>query len=137
MAEQKRRSTDNGQQDEINKLIQQEQDPKNRAFLLVLQQIHYSLIANTETVNDVAEKLDKHLTAYEQHAAAEDARLNQGRGLWRILAWLLGVLQVLVIAAMGAAYHEVQVFHDHMAKDQVMDLELVRKICAEEHKERK
>lgn len=130
----KRRKSDVGQQEEINELIRNEQDPKNRAFLLVLQQIHQSLIANTETVNDVASKLDKHLTTYEQHAEAEEARINQGRGLWRVLAWMLGLLQVLVLTALGTAYHEVQLLHDHIAKDQVMDMEIVRKTCKEEVK---
>lgn len=100
-----RRASD-ASQDRIRLLIEDENDPKDRAFLIVLQQINESLVANTRTINDVANKLDAHLTAYETHAEQEAALLNQGKGAWRIAAWFLGFAQVLAMGAIGVAYTE-------------------------------
>jgi hypothetical protein len=59
-----RRATDVSQ-DKILVLIEQANDQKYRAFLIVLQQINESLISNTQIINEVAEKLDNHLTSFE------------------------------------------------------------------------
>ena len=95
-------------QDRIRMLIEGENDPKDRAFLIVLQQINESLVANTRTINDVATKLDAHLTAYETHAEQDAALLNQGKGAWRVAAWCLAIAQVIAIASIGVAYDELR-----------------------------
>lgn len=101
-----RRVTDVSQ-DKILVLIEQANDPKDRAFLIVLQQINESLIANTHTINEVAEKLDSHLTAYEAHAEREKALLNQGKGMWRVAAWVLGISQAIAAASISFAFNEI------------------------------
>jgi hypothetical protein len=106
----KKRATDNiaGNQLKILDLIEQENDPKDRAFLIVLQQINASLIANTTTINDIAEKLDTHLTAYESHARREQELIDTGKGMWRVGAWILGIVQTIAIAAIGFVFNNIE-----------------------------
>lgn len=82
--------------DDIAELIKQEGDAKNRAFLIILQNINLSLIANTKTVNDIDEQLKQHLVTFQLRAERDDRLMNQGRGMWRILGSLLAVLQVII-----------------------------------------
>lgn len=93
MAERNRRSTD-GLDDDIENMIVEENDPKQRAFLIVLNSINKSLIANTETIREVSEKLEEHLEHFDQHTKAEEALMNKGRGMWKVAAWVIGVAQL-------------------------------------------
>lgn len=93
MTEQKRRTSDYPSQ-EIDRLILQEDDPKQRAFLIVLNSINNSLIANTDTIREVSDKLEKHLEQFEQHTTKDSELINKGRGMWKVAAWVIGVAQV-------------------------------------------
>lgn len=117
------------QQEKINALIEQSDDPKDRAFLIVLQQINSSLIANTETINSVAIKLDSHLSAYERHAEEEEERRrkesarvanneklrNQGIGAWRALAIVLAIFQSITGWVIVEAYQDHRLIHSRIA----------------------
>lgn len=83
------------QTSDIEKMIMQEDDPKQRAFLIVLNSINNSLIANTDTIREVSDKLESHLEHFEAHTRAEDAMMNKGRGAWRVAAWVIGVAQII------------------------------------------
>jgi hypothetical protein len=131
--------------EEFNALILEEPDPKTRALLLYMQQMHRALVqsiqANTEqhatfthTMDVVATRFEQHIVNYEQRTAAEDARVNQGRGMWRILGTVLSILQVLILSALGVAYKEIDTLHTHIAQDQVLDTETIRRICKEDRK---
>lgn len=121
--------------DEISAMITQENDPKQRAFLIVLNSINQSLQANTDTTKDVASKLDRHLSDYQQTAIIHEAMINKGRGAWTVGAWVLGMVQLAVLASAGfvttelkqlgketvengqihaAMEREIQVMHDHI-----------------------
>jgi hypothetical protein len=80
----------------IEDMIADENDPKQRAFLIVLNSINTSLVANTNTIREISSKLETHLTKFEERTKAEDALVNKGKGAWTILAWVLGVAQVIV-----------------------------------------
>lgn len=80
---------------EIETMILEENDPKQRAFLIVLNAINNSLVANTDTIREVSSKLETHLTNFDEHTRAEDALLNKGRGAWHIVVWVIGVAQVI------------------------------------------
>lgn len=116
--DQNRRATDKLPLD-IDQLIMQEDDPKQRAFLIVLNSINNSLIANTETIKDVSEKLDAHLTSYEQHVEKEDAILNKGRGAWKVVAWIIGVVQVVGLGIWANAREELKDIHSMLQKEQL------------------
>lgn len=115
--QQNRRATDKLPLD-IDQLIMQEDDPKQRAFLIVLNSINNSLIANTETIKDVSEKLDAHLTSYENHVEQEDALLNRGRGAWRVMAWVISGVQVIGLGIWAMAREEIKEIHVMMQAEQ-------------------
>lgn len=115
--QQNRRATDKLPLD-IDQLIMQEDDPKQRAFLIVLNSINNSLIANTETIKDVSEKLDAHLTSYENHVEQEDALLNRGRGAWRVMAWVISGVQVIALGIWAMAREEIKEIHVMLQAEQ-------------------
>ncbi len=104
MTETNRRFTDTTT--DINDLIMGEDDPKQRAFLIVLNSINQSLIANTHTIRDVSEKLEQHLTNFENHARDEEAMINKGRGMWKVAAWVIGIAQVIGLGIWNQAHGE-------------------------------
>ena len=115
--QQNRRATDKLPLD-IDQLIMAEDDPKQRAFLIVLNSINNSLIANTETIKDVSEKLDAHLTSYENHVEQEEALLNRGRGAWKVMAWVISGVQVIGLGIWAMAREEIKEIHVMMQAEQ-------------------
>lgn len=97
MTELKRRNTDRESLD-ITGMIAEENDSKQRAFLIVLNSINQSLVANTATIREISHKLETHLDNFEVHTAAEEALLNKGRGAWKVMAWVVGTVQALALA---------------------------------------
>lgn len=84
---------------DIQQMIIEESDPRQRASLIVLHAISMSLEANTATVRDISTKLEKHLVRFDSHTSAEQTLMAQGRGAWRVMAWVIGVAQVLAVWA--------------------------------------
>ena len=80
---------------DIEHLIAAESDSKQRVYLIVLNNLNNSLVANTDTIRSVSQKLDTHLTNFETYTRDKDELLNKGRGAWKVAAWILGVVQVL------------------------------------------
>lgn len=117
MTELNRRATDKLPLD-IDQLIMQEDDPKQRAFLIVLNSINNSLIANTETIKDISEKLDAHLTSYDNHVEQEEALLNRGRGAWKVMAWVISGVQVIGLGIWAMARGEIKDIHVMMQAEQ-------------------
>lgn len=116
--DQNRRATDAAMSLDIDQMILEEEDKKQRAFLIVLNSINKSLIANTETIKDVSEKLDAHLTSYENHVEQEDALLNKGRGAWKVMAWVISGVQVIGLGIWAMAREEIKEIHVMMQAEQ-------------------
>ena len=95
---QQRRDADRVLMD-IETMIIKEDDPQQRAFLVVMNSINISLVANTRTVTDIGRKLEAHLVNFETHTKHEEALMNKGKGAWNILAWVLSIAQIGVIGA--------------------------------------
>lgn len=114
-----RRMSDKG--NDIEALIADESDPKQRALLIVLHSINRALVANAETVREVADKLDTHLTEYETRVSAETALYNKGQGAWKVIAWVLGIVQAGVIATGGYVVNQVNFIHDSFVELKLTD----------------
>lgn len=82
---------------DIEHLIAAEPDPKQRVYLIVLNNLNNSLVANTDTIRSVSQKLDAHLTNFETYTKDKDEILNKGRGAWKIAAWVLGIAQAVLV----------------------------------------
>jgi len=90
---------------DLKQLIAAENDPKQRVLLMLVNNFNDNLAANTiavednaKAVNNIARDLESLFTKFEERAAKDDEMRNQGKGAWRVLAWVFGVVQV------GAAY---------------------------------
>lgn len=130
--DQRRRSYDKG--NDIEALIVDETDPKQKALLIVLHSINRALVASAETIREVSDKLDSHLTEYENRVSAETALFNKGQGAWKIIAWVLGIVQAGVIATGGYVVKEINFIHDSFVELKLTDARFDERIKVLEKK---
>ena len=105
------RRHDDGGRIEIDDLIKQENDPKTRAILLVLQNINISLMANTQAVNDTDAQLKRHMVEVAKRTEENNALLNKGRGMWNVISVCLAVVQAGLIYFMGMYLDDIKSLH--------------------------
>ena len=112
--------------DRINDLIQAEQNPKDRAFLVILQSINQSvrdqnnaLISHSNTLQNLESSFSEHLRKFNERAERDDQILNQGRGIWKVLAWVLGLLQMITIGLLIWSYQEYRDMHESLIKHEL------------------
>lgn len=96
---------------EIERLIREEPDPRNRAFLLILARIDDSLRENTRQTQDIGTKLDAHLTRYDEQARADASLRSQAQGAWKVLAYVVTFAQAVLIAGGAWLYGEIRSLH--------------------------
>ena len=125
MVEYNRRHDDGGKT-EIDELIKQENDPKTRAILLVLQNINVSLMANTQAVNDTDTQLKRHMVEVAKRTEENNALLNKGRGMWNVISVCLAIVQAGLIYFMGMYLSDIKSLHvsDSSLDKRVLILEL-------------
>ena len=80
---------------DIEALIMAEDDPKNRTFLIVMNNINMSLISNTQAVTDLRSEFSEHKEIFQKHATQEEKIFNQGKGMWRVISVVISVVQVI------------------------------------------
>jgi hypothetical protein len=83
-------------QQQIEELIVAAQDPKDKAFLLIMNKIASSLDANTSLTKALSDDFKSHTIAFSEHERKEMELINQGRGGFRVALGLLGVLQIIL-----------------------------------------
>jgi hypothetical protein len=83
-------------QQQIEELIVAAENPKDKAFLLIMNKIATSLDANTHLTKALSEDFKSHTIAFSEHERKEMELINQGRGGFRVALALLAVLQVFV-----------------------------------------
>lgn len=106
---------------DIDQLIAQEDDPKFRVLLVLVKSMGDYLHDNTKAMSDLSSKLDTHLTAFEARAARDDELRNQGRGAWRVLAWVLGIVQVVGLGIWVEAKNDIKGIHEAITLGQQTD----------------
>jgi hypothetical protein len=111
MVEYNRRHDDGGRT-EIDDLIKQENDPKTRAILLVLQNINVSLMANTQAVNDTDTQLKAHMVEVQRQAEKNNALINKGKGMWNVISILLAVVQAGLVYFMTMYLADIKNLHN-------------------------
>lgn len=139
--QQERRATDTKEQHDIERLIEQENDPKVRLHLMVMNRINLSLIANTETINtvardvtNVAAALNNHLTHFEEHTKAEEAMVNKGKGVWMVMAKIIGGVQLIGLGIWAYASSEISDIHTSLHVFEQADTILDKRITIIESK---
>lgn len=113
---------------DIDTMIAAEDDPKQRAFLIVLNNINKSLVANTETIRDVSDKLEHHLEHFEQHTKDDEALRNKGLGAWKVLSVVIGLIQCLGLLIWNNAREELKDIHLAIQKEQVQLMQLESRV---------
>lgn len=125
-----RRASDK-RQDDIERLIAIEDDPKQRVLMIVLQSINRSLIANTISTQNTQIEVEQHrkdfvvhLTNFERHTMNEEAIMQRGRGIWTVLSIVLLLAQGVVaygwnafrdeIDTMKSAAHAAELLHQKL-----------------------
>lgn len=96
------RKADSEMQQQIEALIREEADPRERARLLILYQIASVLIDNVAAQRETTEEFRQHRVEYEAHIARENAYINQAKGMWRIATAVIVIAQ----AVLGYAFYE-------------------------------
>lgn len=107
---------DNRHQAEIEQLIAEEEDPRKRLHLIVLNRINLSLVANTNTVRSVSEKLEEHLENFEKRTREQDELVNKSKGAWKVMIYVLGFLQVVGIGLWTTVSDDLKFLHKSVAE---------------------
>lgn len=118
----------------IETMIAEEDDPKQRAFLIVLNNINNSLLANTITVRDIGGKLDSHLVNYENNVRNSDKLINRGKGMWVVFAWVIAIAQAAVLAVGTWAAKELSDIHTIQQNAQIYITRVEARVQAVEKK---
>lgn len=96
---------------DIERLIEAENDPRARTLLIMLSRIADELHQSTSLGKNVAEKLESHLISYEQRVVQENEIRAQARGAWKVIAWISGAAQAIVISASIWTANQIEKLH--------------------------
>lgn len=77
-------------------LIEAEPDPKERARLMIMMQISDILIDNVRAVRGLSDEMHSHRVEFADHIKKELEYINQGKGMWRVLAVVLSIAQAII-----------------------------------------
>lgn len=97
---------------DIESLIAGEPDAKQRIYLIVLNNLNKSLVANTETIRSVSMKFDEHLVNFETYTRDKEAMLNKGRGMWQIVTWAAVIVQFVGLGLWSSIRDDLATLHD-------------------------
>jgi hypothetical protein len=120
---------------DINEMIAGENDPKQRAYLIILNSINNSLMDNTNSTREISTKLDAHLTNFERQTQANNEILNKGKGAWRVLAWVLGGVQIIGLGIWVEAKSDIKSIHEAIVAGQQTDTRVEARLQALEKKQ--
>jgi hypothetical protein len=90
------RRADMEAQKQIEDLIQDENDPRARTHLLVLYQLSTGLTDNIGAVRALIDEMKALRQDHDAHVKEEEKILQQGRGAWKIFAWVLITAQSVI-----------------------------------------
>lgn len=113
---------------DIDKLIELENDPKERTRLTVMNSISKLAIACMNVAHEnqrATETLNKHfqthLETFSTHVKAQDELRNQGRGAWKVLSWVIGIGQTLTLAFISLAWTSITTNQRAITELQISD----------------
>jgi hypothetical protein len=104
------------QQDKIDALIQDENDPKTRAVLVVIQNLVHTLNNVAEVIKDVETRLDTHRQEYETSSRKTDNVLIRGQAVYRVVLGVLALAQSSIIGVAAYAYTSLVDIRDRTLK---------------------
>ena len=78
---------------------------------VVMNSMNSSLIANTEIVKDIDKQLKSHLVDFNIRTRLDEAYINKGKGVWKVLSWCLVALQMIIIGFVSNNFSEIKTLH--------------------------
>ena len=96
---------------DIEDFIKSENDPKTRAFLMVMNSMNMSLIANTEIVKDIDSQLKSHLVEFNSRLKLEEEFINKGKGAWKAASIGLVIAQIIIVSFVTNNFSEIKLLH--------------------------
>ncbi|MDD4971862.1 MAG: hypothetical protein PHT07_20750 [Paludibacter sp.] len=132
------------EQQDIENLIAEENDPKVRLQLIVMNRINKSLIENTRTTldivkqaNEFGEQLSAHIKNFELHRQYQDEIQNKGKGAWIVFAKVIGAVQIVGLGIWGYASNEISDIHGGLHSLEKVDSGFDTRITVLELKDKK
>lgn len=113
---------------DISLMIANENDPKQRAFLIVLNSINLALEANTATVREISVKLEHLLDDFDTHVSEDERLVNQGRGAWKVVAWVIGIAQVMATGAFFTQRNEMADLSKAIQAELISDVQVKTRV---------
>lgn len=113
---------------DISLMIANENDPKQRAFLIVLNSINLALEANTATVREISQKLEHLLDDFNTHVTEDERLVNQGRGAWKVVAWVIGIAQVMATGAFVSQRSEISDLTKAIQAELILDTQVKTRV---------
>jgi hypothetical protein len=113
---------------DISLMIANENDPKQRAFLIVLNSINLALEANTATVREISQKLEHLLDDFDNHVTEDERLVNQGRGAWKVAAWVIGIAQVMATGAWVTQRNEISDLTKAVQAELIVDTQVKARV---------
>ena len=95
MAEHTERRRSDPVQSQIEELILEATDPRDKAFLLIMNKMAVSLDTNTYLTQGLSDEFKAHTNAFRKHEQTELNMINQGKGGVRVAVFLLSLIQAL------------------------------------------
>lgn len=118
-----RRQTDHDKlvllEDKIVQLIEETDNTKDKAYLLILMKINDSMISNTSSINRVTDEIKEISTAFNIRNKEHDAIINRGKGWRDVLVWGLGLIQTIGIVSLVAFNNELKDIRKEQATQKI------------------
>ena len=79
--------------DELHRLIQAADNARDKAYLLIMLDMHDSLLENTEVTHSIDNKLNSHIGSYNESSQKQLQSSAQSKGMWQATCFFLVILQ--------------------------------------------
>lgn len=120
---------------DLSKLIAEEDDPKRRVLLLLVNAFNENLKDNTEAVRnnaqevrDIGNKLNAHLVNFEERAKKDDEIRNRIKGGWSVVAFVIAIVQVVGLRIWFDTRDDIKGIHDAITAGQAVDIKVDAKV---------
>jgi hypothetical protein len=79
----------------IESMIAEENDPKTRMHLIILNNMNRTQVSMLESIQNLNSERIEPRKSFVAHEEDQQNIVNQGRGMWRILGWMLAIVQAI------------------------------------------
>lgn len=115
-------------EEKIVSLIENTEDNKDKAYLLILMKLNDSLATNTTNISKITDRLSKIVSTVDSHVKITEAYINRGKGWKDTLVWTLGAIQALGVWALISLNTQLKDIHHEQLTQKI---EIVKHISSD------